>query len=133
VSGNADVVRTAYEAFSGKRDRDQIARFVAPDAKFHPTVGGVEQGDPVDPAGFFALLDAEEDAVWEEVRIEPREFLESGDRVLVIQHEYRRGKHSGIEIHDDTAALITVRDGRITELQGYMDPEVALRAFEAGD
>lgn len=47
--------------------------------------------------------------------------------MVVLLHEYRRGKGSGIELEDDTAVVVTVRDGRIVRIQGYMDQDTALK------
>jgi hypothetical protein len=40
---------------------------------------------------------------WDEHRIEPQEFIDAGDRVVVFLREYQRGKRSGIELTVDTA------------------------------
>jgi ketosteroid isomerase-like protein len=73
----------------------------------------------------FEVEDAE---AWEERRIEPTDFLHNDEMVLVLIHEYRRGKGSGVELENDTAVLATVRDGRIARLQGFMDQNRARQA-----
>ena len=73
----------------------------------------------------FETVDAE---AWEERRLDPQEYLHSGDKVVVLLHEYRRGKGSGIELEDDTAVVVTIQDGRIVGMQGYMDQDAALKA-----
>ena len=65
---------------------------------------------------------------WEERRLEPREILHIDDLVVVLMHEYRRGKGSGVELETDTAVVFTVRDGRVAHIQGYMDQAAALEA-----
>ena len=35
---------------------------------------------------------------------------------------------AGVELEDDTAVVVTVRDGRIVRIQGYMDQDAALQA-----
>ena len=37
---------------------------------------------------------------------------------VVLMHEYRRGKGSGIEVETDTAVVFTVRQGRVIRIQG---------------
>ena len=69
----------------------------------------------------------ENDEVWEEHRIEPQEFVDAGDRVVVLQREYQRSK-SGTELVIDTATVVDLRDGRIVRIQGYMNPAEALKA-----
>ena len=53
---------------------------------------------------------------------------QAGDDVVAFIHEYRRGRGSGIEVEAETAMVVTVRDGRVVRMQGYMDRSVALRA-----
>ncbi len=73
----------------------------------------------------FETVDLE---AWEERRLEPEEFLHVDDRVVLLLHEYRRGRGSGIEMESDTAVVFTVRDGLIVRMHGYMDQDAALKA-----
>lgn len=124
---NVEIVRRASELLE-RRDWAAMADLFDPGVELHGTVGGLEQGKVIrgleNIAGAF---DAEEEQAWDEHRIEPREFLDAGDRVVVLHHEYQRAK-SGIELAIDTASIIEVRDGRIVRMQGYMDPAAALEA-----
>ena len=65
---------------------------------------------------------------WEERRIEPQEFLDADDDVVVLLHEYRRGRGSGVELEIDTAVVFTMRDRRVVRMQGYMDSTAAQKA-----
>ena len=56
-----------------------------------------------------------------------KEFIDAGDRVVVLQREYQRSK-SGAELVIDTATILDLRDGRIVRIQGYMNPAEALEA-----
>jgi ketosteroid isomerase-like protein len=71
---------------------------------------------------------AEDLEAWEDRRLDPQRFLHINDLVVVLMHEYRRGKGSGIEVETDTAVVFTVRDGRVVGVQGYIDPAAALEA-----
>jgi ketosteroid isomerase-like protein len=72
-------------------------------------------------------FETEDDEVWDEHRIEPQEFIDAGDRVVVLQREYQRSK-SGVETVIDTAGILDLRDGRVVRMQGYMNPADALEA-----
>jgi ketosteroid isomerase-like protein len=60
--------------------------------------------------------------------VEPQEFIDAGDRVVVLLREYQRGMKSGIELSVDTAMIADLRHGRIVRIQGYMDQAEALKA-----
>jgi ketosteroid isomerase-like protein len=49
-------------------------------------------------------------------------------RVVVFQRECQRGRSSGLELVDETASVVELRDGRVVRIQGYMDRTAALRA-----
>ena len=72
-------------------------------------------------------FDAELDEVWDDHRIEPQEFIDAGDRVVVLQREYQRSK-SGVELEIDTATIFDLHEGRVVRMQGYMNPAEALEA-----
>jgi ketosteroid isomerase-like protein len=66
--------------------------------------------------------------VWEEFRWEPEELHESGDRVVALLHSSGRGRASGLEIDRHVAMVWTLREGRASALQFYLDPGEALKA-----
>jgi ketosteroid isomerase-like protein len=125
---NVEIVRRIYEFPSG-RDWGGILELVDPDVEQHGTVGGLEEGDVIRGADQIRQrFEAELNEVWDEHRIEPVRFIDVGERVIVIQREYQRGKGSGIEVEIDTATVFDVRGGRIVRIQGYMNPAAALEA-----
>ena len=102
-----------------------MADLFDPDVELHGTVGGLEEGKIV--RGLEQIVqafDAEFDEAWDEHRIEPQEFIDAGDRVVILHREYQRSK-SGVELVIDTATILDVRDGRIVRMQGYMNPAEA--------
>ena len=101
---------------------------VDPNVELHGTVGGLEEGKVLRGLSqIIQAFDTEVDEVWDEHRIEPQEFIDAGDRVVVLQREYQRSK-SGVELVIDTATIFDLRDGRIVRMQGYMNPAEALEA-----
>ena len=97
--------------------------------EFHGTVGGLQEGEIADGQSEidekFEVQDLE---AWKERRLEAEEFIDAGDNVVVLLHEYRRGKGSGIELETETAIVVAVSGGRVVRLQGYMDRAAALEA-----
>ena len=105
------------------------ANLIDPNVELHGSVGGIEEGKILrGPGEISQAFDMEDRDVWDEHRIEPRELLDAGDRVVVLHREYQRGKGSGVEIVIDTASIVDLRDGRIVRMQGYLNPAEALAA-----
>ena len=122
------VVKAFLEA-SMRRDEARLAELADPDIELHGTVGGVQEGQVYRGlAEVVREYDEVDGEAWEERRIEPEEFLDADDHVVVLFHEFRRGKGSGVELELDTAAVFTMRDGRVARMQGFMDPAAASKA-----
>ena len=125
---NVNIVRAFMEA-GERRDWTRLAELADPDVELLGTVGGVEEGRVTRGlADVIQEVDEEDREAWEERRLEPVELLDAGDDVVVFLHEYRRGRSSGVELEVDTAAIYTVREGRVVRMQGYMDRAAAKKA-----
>jgi ketosteroid isomerase-like protein len=125
---NVEIVRSVYESFL-RSNWDGIAELVDPNVEYHGTVGGLEEGRVARGVQQVRQVFEEDDLeAWDERRLEPEEFIDADDQVVVLQREYRRGKRSGVELATDTAAVFEVRDGRVVGIQGYMDRAKALAA-----
>ena len=69
-------------------------------------------------------------SAWEDpVVIETDEFIESGDRILVLIRWRGRGKGSGVEMEAEGAHLWTFRGGRAIGWDVYRDREEARAAL----
>jgi ketosteroid isomerase-like protein len=124
---NVEIVRQVYECVNQRR-WDRMAELLDPDVAQHGTVGGVEEGTVVRGAGEITqMYDREADA-WDLQSIEAERLIDAGDRVVVFQREYQRGRSSGLELEVETAAVLDLRDGLVVRIQGYMDRAAALRA-----
>jgi ketosteroid isomerase-like protein len=124
---NVEVVREAFESYlSG--DMEKTAQLLDPEVEFHGTVGGLEEGRVAHGLPQAVQLFEEEDLeAWEERRLEAEDFIDAGDNVVVLMHEYRRGRGSGVELETDTAVVCAVSAGRVVRIQGYMDRDAALQ------
>jgi ketosteroid isomerase-like protein len=125
---NIEIVREALAAFEAG-DMERAAKVVDPAVEFHGTVGGLQEGQVAHgQTEIEEKFEAQDLEAWEERRLEPEEFIDAGDNVVVLVNEYRRGKGSGIELESKTAIVATVRDGLVVRTQGYMDRDAALEA-----
>src|SRR3954451_23066856 len=125
---NVNVVKAFLDA-SLRRDMTRLAELADPALELHATVGGVQEGRVYRGlAEVIREYDEVDGEAWEERRIEPERFLDADDEVVVLFHEFRRGRGSGVELENDTAAVFTVRDARVVRMQGFMDRAAARKA-----
>ena len=125
---NVKLVREVFAAFLAG-DQEKAADLLDPEVEFRGTIGGVQEGQVAHGVSEIdETFEAEDLEAWEERRLEPEAFLDAGDEVVVLLHEYRRGRGSGIELETKTAVVIAVSGGRVIRIQGYMDRDAALEA-----
>jgi ketosteroid isomerase-like protein len=124
---NVAIVRRFVERWQ-RADWDGMAKLADPSVELHGTVGGVEEGRIRRGIGEIRRDFESNEEIWDEHRVEIAELIDAGDRVVLFQREYQRGRSSGVELVLDAAVLVDLRDGRIVRLQGYMDRAAALEA-----
>jgi len=125
---NVEIARKAWEAYLAG-DEETTAELIDPNLEFHGTVGGLQEGEVAHgQSEIDEKFEAEDLEAWEERRLEAEEYIDAGDEVVVLLHEYRRGKGSGVELEAKTAIVAAVRGGRVVRIQGYMDRDAALEA-----
>jgi ketosteroid isomerase-like protein len=124
---NVKIVREAFDAFMGG-DPEKTAQLVDPEIEFRGTVGGLQEGEIAHGQSQIEQTLAEDLEVWEERRLEAEEFIDAGADVVVLLHEYRRGRGSGVELETETAVVVSVNGGRVVRIRGYMDRRAALEA-----
>jgi ketosteroid isomerase-like protein len=69
---------------------------------------------------------------WADIRIEPQEFIEAGEQVVVIARLIGRGKRSGVEVERLWAYVWTLREQRALRMEAYADRAEALREVGLG-
>ena len=65
---------------------------------------------------------------WEDYRVEPEEFIDAGQSVVVGIHERGRGKGSGVQLDRRWAYIWTFREGRIVRWEPRRSIEDAVKA-----
>ena len=68
-----------------------------------------------------------------EFRRELREYLDAGERVIVLLRFFARPKGRETEFEVPEVHIWTVRRGKIASLEAYPDTAMVLRALQAGD
>jgi ketosteroid isomerase-like protein len=70
---------------------------------------------------------------WQEYRVDPHEFIEAGDEILVRAGQTGRGKLSGIEVDQDLFQVFRVRGGKVVEYRLYAERDEALASMRAAE
>jgi uncharacterized protein len=131
MPGNADLIRPIYEEWGRGHWRTRFDVY-APDMEWgwsdeFPGLGGVFD-DRRDPNPRLRnWLDG-----WESWVVEANEFIEEGDYVVVLTTYHGRGKHSGIEVHQEGASVFKLRDDKVVRLETFADRERAIASARAG-
>ena len=125
---NVEVVREIYRLWEG--GDFSSSEWADPDIEF---VSGAGPEEAVH-RGIEAMAEAWREwlSAWEDFKVEPREFIEAGDDVLVLTEFRGRGKASGISVDAmPGGSLLTFRDGKVVRLATYTDRAKALEALAA--
>jgi ketosteroid isomerase-like protein len=123
---NIEVTRRAIEAYN-QRDFEALEQVNHPDMELDWSASrglqaGVYRGWGEVRAFYDNFLDT-----FEEVRLEPERFIESGDSVVVPNSAQIRGRE-GIETPVHSALVFEIRDGRVIRLCLYQETGEALAA-----
>src|SRR3954447_3908258 len=68
------------------------------------------------------------DEIWDNWRMEPERFFDAGSQVVVFVHVSGRAKQSGAALAISAAHVVTLRDGRVTRADVFLDRSDALEA-----
>jgi ketosteroid isomerase-like protein len=104
------------EAFN-RRDLDAVLVGYHPDFEFYPPREGAEAGlsEPCyrGRAGYLRYV-SELSEVWgADIRVEPTELIDLGDRRVTLGYAPGRGQASGVVLTETFAAVVTLKHGRV--------------------
>src|SRR6476620_9881589 len=122
---NVEMVKAAIDAYN-REDWDAFFKDLAPgfEMDFSRAVGpwrgvfGLDQARRI--VGEFR-------ETWESARVEPHEFIEAGDLVVVSSTQHVKGR-GGIEVVVRGAFVLTIRNGAIERFTMYQERQDALEA-----
>ena len=126
VSANLDLVRSIYADW--ERGDFSRADWADPEIEFEQRAGLA----PLTVHGVAAMAEAWREFLraWADISTKADKYRElDSERVLVFGHYSGHGKLSGLELEDmrtDVAALVHIRDGKVTRLVLYADRDRAL-------
>jgi ketosteroid isomerase-like protein len=128
---NVEIARQAHEAFNrpdlGVFDLDALYRLADPDlvldwSRSNGLEAGIYRGEAATRRFWNTFFEA-----FERVVVEPLEFIEHGESVVVPHHLHAWGR-DGVEVDAHSTVVFTIRDGRIIELRLYRQTAEALEA-----
>jgi ketosteroid isomerase-like protein len=123
---NVEVVRRGMDAFS-RAAWEESVEWMDPDVVWHdaPSLPGAQRYDGRE--GVLAQWRGMAEAL-EGFTVEVEQFFDAGDQVVVFLTSRGRGRISGVDVSRKLAQVVTVRDGRVTEIVGYDDRVEALES-----
>ena len=122
---NVAIVKAAYDAYN-REDWDAAYKDAAPglEVDFSRSVGPWRGVYGLDQIRRFVEEFRE---TWESARMEPHEFIEAGDLVVMHSTMHVKGR-GGIEVVSRAASVWTIRNGAIERFTMYQDRQDALEA-----
>jgi ketosteroid isomerase-like protein len=124
---NVDVIRRLLEAFA---EGDVGAVFAASDPDIELEVSDAYFDAPRTFHGHDGMREifAAQAEVFSPFRLEPKEFVDAGDRVVVMARAGGLARASGVDVMGSFGHLWTLRDGKVVRFKEFKDPREALEA-----
>jgi ketosteroid isomerase-like protein len=126
MTDHEQVIRQGYDAWN-RADWAAMEAFLAPEFEVDAT-DRVLNPDSYQGIEGFRRLAGEMAEVWDSWEVEPLQFIERGDLMLVAHRVRARGKGSGIEVEQTYWSVWTVRDGKGVKLALFVDRDRAMAA-----
>jgi ketosteroid isomerase-like protein len=122
-------VGLAVDAYN-RRDLDAVVIAYRPDLEYHPYREFVEAAltEPCyhGPSGYRTFIEDTYEVWGADVRLEPTELIDLGDRFLLIADMPMRAQASGVALAETYAGVSTLKDGRVIRQDDFLDPAEAL-------
>src|SRR4051794_37939518 len=123
-------LREAYQAFN-EDGVDAFLERLAPDFELRDRDSSPDRAKTrFGKEGLKQLFDSYMEA-FDALSLEPYEFVDAGDRIVVSLHQRVRGKGSGAEVVGNIAHVWTMRGAAPFRLRIFGDKDSALRALSA--
>jgi uncharacterized protein len=127
---NVNIMRQGYDAFN-RGDIDTVMRLMDPNIEWRePDVEGLP--DRGTHHGSEAVANEVFGAVaehWDEFQAVPEEFLDAGERVIVLGYFRVRGKATGRTVDAPYAHVWTLREGKVVQHRNYVDTATFLQSL----
>jgi len=132
---NADLVRRSYAALNAAYKSGDVNDLLPlADEVWDPNIVLSTKGDLLAGGeewhGYEGVLRfiASQMEAFQQMWLEPQEFIEAGNMLVVSVQFGGRARHTGIELEFSTANVFTINDGRPTRMDLYESKAEALKA-----
>ena len=126
---NVDAFKRGSEAAS-RRDIDALLAVVDPEVEWRGAVAALVGGGATVYRGHEGvrewLRDLEE--AFADIEIAYSEIRDLGERLVALGHFRARGKNSGVLVETPAGWVVEFKDGRVSYVRAYFDPQEALEA-----
>ena len=122
---NVELVRKVYEGWS-RGDFAAGADVLAADFEWRQHTEAVEPGARRGDAVGDSLRKIFD--IYEDFRVDPEEFIDAGDRVVVVGRVRGTQRRMGIDLDEKWAFVWTAREGRLVRNEVYRNRRDALKA-----
>jgi ketosteroid isomerase-like protein len=126
---NVEIVRRGFEHFMATGEPPWELFDEEVEVYDHDTP---DQGDYQGHEGVTRWLE-DWGAAWAEWSIEPDEFIDAGNSVVIFIRMNTKGRGSGIEVQRQDALVYEIRTGMIVRIDYYNDRKQALDAVGLAD
>ncbi len=127
----ARAVRLGLEAFN-RKDLDVAVTGFHPELEYYPYREFVEAGLAErcyhGHAGYRAYIEGTYDVWGKDVRLEPTELIDLGDRVVVLADMPMQAQASGIALAETYGSIWTIERGQIIRVEDYLSHADVLEA-----
>jgi ketosteroid isomerase-like protein len=128
---NVELVRAAMERFLATGEPDWSVHHVDVEVHDHDIP---DAGEYRGHAGVRRWLFEDWTAAWSEFSLEPKEYIDAGERVVAVFRLKAIGRRSGVAVDRLDAIVVEMRDGMFVRYDYYNDRGQALQAAGlAGD
>jgi ketosteroid isomerase-like protein len=124
---DVEIVRGIFDSWNDG-DMSAVKRLFAEDVHWDEVGGRLDRPEVLGREDVHAGLESLFET-WRSYRLEPEEVRKVGDRIFAVVREVARGRSSGLEVDSRWGYVITIRAGRIAQVEAYRDPRQALEAI----
>jgi len=126
---NVEAFKRGVEAYN-RRDAQGLIEELDPTVEWHPALLVMLGGEPTVYRGHQGVRELlrDTDETLAEIHVEFSEIRDPGDQIVAIGHIHTRGKASGAVTESPLGYVADFRDGKVTRIRTYLDPEEAREA-----